>query len=286
MSPPPGRSSAASLDIRPIRAGLGARIEGLDLGSPVDAATHEAIRAALFEHHVLVIPGQDLSPAALVAFSRGFGELEPHLLEQFHHPEHPEILMLSTVVEDGRPLGFATPPDPAFHSDLSYRPLPSRVTLLYALEVPTDGSGDTRFIDTVAAYEALPAEIQRSIGHLRAVHNYAYRYGDRLTPEQLARTEDVVHPVVRRIPETGQRSLFVNPSFTGRIEDLPERASQNLLSQLFEHCEQERFGLTYAWTAGDLVFWDNAATMHAATALPEGARRTLMRTTVIGEVPI
>ncbi|MCB0217375.1 MAG: TauD/TfdA family dioxygenase [Caldilineae bacterium] len=286
MSRADGLASAEPFRISPIRAGLGARIEGLDLSAPLDETTFEAIRRAFFEHHILAIPGQDISAADLVRFSKRFGELEPHLLDQFHHPDFPEILMLSTVVEDGRPLGFATPPDPAFHSDLSYRPLPSRVTLLYALEVPTDGSGDTRFIDTVAAYEALPAEIQRSIGHLRAVHNYAYRYGDRLTPEQLARTEDVVHPVVRRIPETGQRSLFVNPSFTGRIEDLPERASQNLLSQLFEHCEQERFGLTYAWTAGDLVFWDNAATMHAATALPEGARRTLMRTTVIGEVPI
>jgi taurine dioxygenase len=270
--------------IHPIQAGLGARIEGIDIASGLAEDDFEGIRQAFVRDHVVSIPGQRLGADDLVRFSRRFGDLEPHLLTQFHHPDQPEVLMLSTVVEDGRPLGFATPPDPMFHSDLSYRPRPTRATILYALEVPEQG-GDTLFCDTVAAYEALPESIRTAIAGLHAVHNYAYRYGERLSPDELARTEDVVHPVVRTIPETGRRAIFVNPSFTGRIEGLPEPASRKLLDQLFAHCLEPRFGLCYRWHAGDLVMWDNAATMHSATALPAGARRTLMRTTVVGEAP-
>lgn len=273
-----------AMSIHPIQAGLGARIEGVDIAAGLADGDFERIRQSFLRDHVLSIPGQQLSAGDLVGFSRRFGELEPHLLTQFHHPDQPEVLMLSTVIEDGKPLGFATPPDPMFHSDLSYRPRPTRATILFALELPEEG-GDTLFCDTVAAYEALPDSTQAEIDGLRAVHNYAYRYGDRLRPEELARTEEVIHPVVRTIPETGQRAIFVNPSFTGRIEGLPEAASRDLLDRLFAHCLEPRFGLRYRWQAGDLVLWDNAATMHSATALPEGARRTLMRTTVVGEVP-
>lgn len=275
-----------SLDVRPLDAVLGARITGLDLARPLDDATFAQVQRAFDRHHVLSFPEQDLSATALVAFSRRFGELEPHLLTEFHHPDHPEVLMLSTVVEDGKPLGFATPPDPMFHSDLSYRPRPTMATILHALEVPAEGGGDTRFADTEAAYDALSDAMKDRLAGLRAVHNYAYRYGDRLTEEQLARTEDVVHPVVRRHARSGRKSLFINPSFTGRIEGMEPEASRALLDDLFAHCLQDRFTMSYVWSEGDLVMWDNASTMHSATPLPEGARRTLMRTTVVGEVPV
>jgi taurine dioxygenase len=274
------------MEIQPLDAVLGARVTGLDLAQALDTATFARIQAAFDTYHVLSFPDQDLSASALVGFSQRFGELEPHLLTEFHHPEHPAVLMLSTVVEEGKPLGFATPPDPMFHSDLSYRPRPTLATILHALEVPADGGGDTRFADTTEAYDALSDEMKVRLVGLRAVHNYAYRYGERLTPEQLAKTEDVVHPVVRMHARSGRKSLFINPSFTGRIEGMAEGESRALLDELFAHCLQPRFTMDYAWAKGDLVMWDNAATMHSATALPVGARRTLMRTTVVGEVPV
>ena len=274
------------IDIQPLHAILGARITGVDLAGALSEVHFAQIQTAFDTHHVLSFPDQDLSAGALLAFSHRFGDLEPHLLTQFHHAEHPEVLMLSTVVEDGKPLGFATPPDPMFHSDLSYRPRPTMATILHALEVPAEGGGDTRFADTTAAYDALSDEMKTRLVGLRAVHNYAYRYGERLTEEQLAKTEDVSHPVVRKHARSGRLSLFINPSFTGRIEGMEPKASRALLDELFAHCLQPRFTMDYRWSKGDLVMWDNAATMHSATALPVGARRTLMRTTVVGEVPL
>jgi taurine dioxygenase len=272
-----------------------ARVHDLDLSQPLDDETYAALDKAWFENRVLAFPDQKLTEPQLMAISSHFGPLEKHVLENFHHNSYPEILMVSTVVEDGKPLGLADAGS-YWHSDVSYKAEPSRASTLYGVEVPETG-GDTLFCDTAAAYDALPDEMKTRLVGLRAAHDYAHRtkmqattkgIRGELTAEQKAQTPEVFHPVVRTQPETGRKSIFVNPGFTTRIVDLGEDESAALLEELFAHCLQDRFRYRYQWQQGDLLAWDNAVTMHRATVLelPVGSRRTMWRTIISGDAPI
>lgn len=272
---------------------FGARVEGVD-AARLDADAFAQIYRLFLDRYVVGLRGQSLDEEQVIAFSRRLGPLEPHVLKEFHHQRHPEILVLSTVVEAGKPKGLADAGS-YWHSDVSYKAKPSRASALYAVEVPAKG-GDTLFCDMVAAYEALSPEMKRRLDGLKAAHNYEHRmnaqvaaFGVRkpLTEEQKRQTPEVVHPVVRTHPETGRKALYVNPGFTVRIEGVSERESEALKEALFAHCLQDRFRIAYSWRAGDLVFWDNACVMHKATVteLPAGSRRTMWRTIISGDAP-
>jgi taurine dioxygenase len=283
--------------VRPCAAPLGAEIE-IDLSRPLSDTAFAAVEAAFHRHSVVCFRDQALDEARHIEFSRRFGELEIHVLKQYLHPGHPEILMISNVVEDGRPIGIADA-GRYWHSDLSYAPAPSRCSLLYALEVPVaaDGRvlGDTLFASSVAAYDALPEATKRRIADLRAVHRYGDRYarmreagGVRapLTDEQKRRTPDVVHPVVRTHPATGRKCLYVNEGFTVAILGLPEDEGRALLAELTAYAVRPELVYRHKWRRGDLLMWDNCATQHLAVgdyALP--LRRRMHRTTVRGGVP-
>ncbi len=272
-----------------------ARVHDLDLSQPLAAAEFAAIDEAWFAHRVLSFPRQQLTEPQLMAFSSHFGPLEKHVLRDYHHDIYPEILMLSTVVEDGEPQGLADAGS-YWHSDVSYKAKPSRASSLYALEIPEQG-GDTLFCDMAAAYDALPGAMKVRLDGLQAAHNYHHRnrvqvdkkgIRGELTAAQRAETPEVLHPVVRTQPETGQKALFINPGFTVRLEGMPASESAALLEELFSHCLQDRFCFRYKWEKGDVVAWDNAVTMHCATVLdlPAGSRRTMWRTIISGDVPI
>lgn len=274
--------------------GFVAEFEGLELAGPLSEATLAALDEALVAHKVVAIRGQRLAPEDVLRVSRAFGPLERHVLSQYHHPEYPEIIVLSNVVEDGKPKGLADAGS-YWHSDVSYKARPSRATLLHALEVP-DGAGDTLFCDMVAAYEALPEDLRHRLDGLRAVHSYAYRqdlqvrlYGYRspLTAEQRRETPDVSHPAVRTHPVSGRRALYVNPGFTVGFEGLEAAESEALKEAVFAHCLQPQFQHRYRWRAGDVLVWDNAQVMHCATAqeLRPDQRRTLLRTIISGDAP-
>ncbi len=278
--------------VKPMGA-LGARIEGVGLAE-ASAGQLDAIRQAFFDHHMLAIPGQELAVADALAFSRLFGPLEPHVLSEFHHPETPLIIVLSNVVEDGKPRGLADA-GTYWHSDVSYKKRPALATMLYALEVPDDG-GDTLFCNMMTAWDEAPADLKRRLDGLQAIHNYAWRSnalaGDlgvrkALTDEQLRETPSVVHPAVRTHPETGRKAIYVNPGFTVGFVGLDQEESEVLKREVFEHCLQDRFVFRYRWQPGDVVIWDNAAVMHSATTrdLPREKRRTLWRTIIVGEEP-
>ena len=283
-----------SMQFEPLGETFAARIEGVDFSKAVDDDTWTELRTAWLDRHVLSFPDQHLNEPQLLEFSRHLGPLERHVLSEYHHPQFPEILMLSTVVEAGKPRGLADAGS-YWHSDVSYKARPSRASALYALEVPEEG-GDTLFCDTAAAYDALSDEMKERLEGLKAVHSYDYRiqiqvekFGIRkpLTEEQKRETPDVVHPVVRTQPETGRKAIFVNPGFTKAILGLPEDEGEALKQELFEHCLQERFRIRYKWRKGDLLTWDNAVTMHCATVteLPPGSRRTMWRTVIGGDEP-
>jgi taurine dioxygenase len=230
-----------------------------------------------------------------VEFSRGFGELERHVMEKYLLPGHPEVFRVSNIVENGQRIGGS---GEFWHTDLSYVAQPSRGSLLYAVEVPMRGGvvlGDTEFASTAAAYDALPAGLRKELDGLKAVHRFGDIYAKvnaqrgtttALSEEQKRRTPDVIHPVVIRHPFSGRKSLFVNEGFTVSIQGMPEGRSAALLEELYAHCKRPQFVYRHRWQRNDLVMWDNWATIHRATGGYTAEERRLMyRTTLKATVP-
>jgi taurine dioxygenase len=281
------------LKIEPLDAGFGVQLSGINLAvAQRNADSMAALERAFLEHHVVAIREQELDVNDVVAVSRCFGPLEPHVLDRFHHPETRLVLVLSNRVDEyGRALGLQDAGS-FWHSDVSFKQRPAKATLLYALEVPIEG-GDTLFCDMMAAYDALPDELKRTLENAIAVHDYAnrdrvaHRTGTkpRLDAENLRRVPPVGHPVVRRHPVTGRKALYVNPTYTVRIEGMEASRSESLLKEIFDHCLEDRFQMRYRWRPKDVVIWDNAAVMHSATTqkLDPSKYRTLWRTIIVGE---
>ncbi len=287
-------SVSLSFEIRPFAPPLGAEVLGLDLSVPLDEAAFARLHRAHLDHHVLVFRGQQrLTPAQQVAFSRRWGPLQRHVLKQFALPDNADVLIVSNIVENGRPVGLG---DAGYywHSDLSYKERPSLGSFLLAQELPGEG-GDTLFANQHAAYEALPPHLKQAVAGRRAEHWYLARYAELqarspwrpdLSPEQIAEVPSTAHPIVRTHPETGRPALFVSEHFTTRVVGLPEDESRALLAELFQHSTQPEFVYRHRWQDGDMVFWDNRSVMHLAAGCPDHQRRRLHRTTIEGDVPV
>lgn len=286
-------SLPSEFEIRPLPGPLGAEVLGLDLSQPLSDPGFRRLHRAHLEHHVLVFRDQHaLTPAQQVALSARFGPLQRHVLKQFALARHPEVLVVSNIVEDGRPIGLGDAGH-FWHSDLSYKPRPSLGSFLHAQELPAEG-GDTLFANQHLAYETLPEALRQAVAGRWAEHWYLARYAElqqrspwrpNLTPEQIAEVPPAAHPVVRTHPETGRPALFVSEHFTTRVLDLPEEQSRALLDALFRHSTQPELVYRHRWRAGDLVFWDNRSVLHLATGCPASQRRRLYRTTIEGDVP-
>ena len=274
----------------PLTDTIGCRVEGIDIGAPMSDAVFAEIRRALAEHTVLVLPGQDITPEAHIAFSRRFGPLEDHVLADFCLPGHPEIFVVSNIVENGRHIG-AHGGSKRYHSDLSYMEEPSMGSLFYCLECP-GGSGQTAFASMAAVFEALPEATRDRLSSLNAVHDYvwnferAHKTRKPLTEAQKAKTPPVVHPAVVRHPETGRKTLYISEVFTRTFEGEDEAESQKLISEIMAMAEDPRVTYVHDWTPGDLIIWDNRSSVHKAMPFDEAnARRRMHRTTVRGERP-
>ncbi|WP_175704712.1 TauD/TfdA dioxygenase family protein [Burkholderia ambifaria] len=288
----PPEAGAQRFDIVPFDAPLGAEVVGIDLAQPLGAADFARVHRAHLDHHVLVFRDQRITPDEHVAFSRRFGPLQIHVLHQFALAAHPEVLIVSNIVENGRPIGLGDAGH-FWHSDLSYKEKPSLGSLLHAQELPAEG-GDTLFANMHLAWDTLPAHLRRAVEGRRAEHTYLARYAElqarspwrpNLSAEQIAQVEAVVHPVVRTHPETGRKALFVSEHFTTRIVDLSEDESRALLDELFAHSVRAEHLYRHHWRAHDLVFWDNRSLMHLAAGTPDHLRRKLYRTTIEGDAP-
>lgn len=287
-------ANPAPFTIMPSSAPLGNEIVGLDLSQELSDDTFRALERAYNEHSVLVFRNQKLSPEQQIRFSRRFGELEVHVMEQYLLPGYPEIFRVSNIVENGRRIGGS---GEFWHTDLSYVAQPSRGSLLYAVEVPfKDGRalGDTQFTSMIAAYDALPEAMKRRIEGLKAVHRFGDVYAkvskergtSALTSQQKSKLPDVVHPVVHVHPFTGRKSLFVNEGFTVAIVGMSDEEGGALLRELFAHCIRPDLVYTHQWQVGDLVMWDNWATQHRGTGgYSAEQRRLMLRTTLKGSVP-
>jgi len=296
------------ISVRKLGKHLGAEILDVDLSQPLDPGAFAEIADAFFEHQVVFFRGQKLTPAQQIAFTQRFGELEHHVRKEHRLAGHPEILIVSNVVDErGAAIGVQDA-GRFWHSDLSYRQVPSLLSALYALEVPVrDGLvlGKTSFASVAAAYDTLPQDEQQRLRGLRNVHSYRYyraknvqaqneeqARGARtvqehpLNEEQLKSVPDVEVPIVRTHPVTGRKSLFINEAHTSRVVGLPDEEGAALLARLCAHVVQPAFRYEHDWRAGDLLMWDNVSVQHKANFdydLP--LRRVMHRTTVRGSIP-
>lgn len=282
-----------AFDIRPLSNALGAEVFGLDLSRPLSNADFARLHQAHLDHHVLVFRDQDITPAEQVAFSARWGVLQRHVLSQFALAGHPDVLIVSNIVENGRPIGLGDA-GVFWHSDLSYKERPSLGSFLHAQELPADG-GDTLFANQHLAWDFLPDALRKQVQDRRAEHSYLKQYAalqrrspwrPDLTELQVAAVPPVWHPIVRTHPESGRKALFVSEHFTTRVEGLPPDESEALLNALYAHSTQDRFVYRHRWLPGDLVFWDNRSVIHLATGCPADQRRRLYRTTIEGDVPV
>jgi taurine dioxygenase len=255
---------------------LGARIEGIDLGRGVSDGDFKQILRALGEHGVLCFPAQQLETEALVRFGRMFGELEINVANQFHEPDFPEVMVLSNMTKDGKPIGLGDAGQ-GWHTDMSYSKDVALANVLYAIRVPVrDGRplGDTQFRNMHLAYRDLPADLKRRLAGRTATHDFAKfwdmmrsRQGSQrapLTPRQRAEKPPVSQPIFRTHPITGRTVLYCNPGYAVRVDGMPEAESAELLALLFAHQEREAFFYAHAWTEGDVLMWDNIGTVHNA----------------------
>ena len=281
------------LEIAPLADRFAVEIVGLDLARALSDDEFAAVRDAWFAAGVAVFRDQRLTPDRHVAFSRRFGPLIVHAMRRFLLPGHPEILVLSNRRRaDGTPMGFEDA-GRYWHSDISYGARPALGSHLYAVEIPAEG-GDTLFADMRHASAALPAGLRRQIEGRRARHSYTRNWrrnetvkGGRpaLDADERARLGEVAHPMLRRIEDTGEEALFVNPGFTFAVEGMEDAEGEALLAALFEHGTSEAFRYTHKWRKGDLLCWDNRTVMHRATIYDSRQTRHMHRTTLAGKVP-
>ncbi len=281
------------LTTRPLHPKFGVEIEGLDLAKPLSEEDFAFVRHTFAEAGVALIRGQaHITAEQHIAFSRRFGPLEEHVLSQFLLPGHPEIFVVSNIVENGRHIG-AHGGSTEYHSDLAYLAEPSLGSIFRCLECPAEG-GQTAFVSMAAAYDALPEGMRRKLDGLDAVFDYAWSYDIHkahlrgpLSPEQRAKVPPVVHPAVRAHPETGRPALFLSDVWVRRFEGMSEEASKAVLAEIMEIAKAPEMEYRHQWTPGDIVLWDNRSTMHKVTPYDaENTRRLMHRTTITGERPV
>lgn len=279
----------AALNLRPLEGGLGAEVLGLRVAD-VDDAIFPAVYAAFLEHQLLLFRDQDLPPGAQVAFARRFGEVQVHVMDQYHASAYPELYTLTNLDASGRPTGKH--PDRgtmAWHTDGSWRRTTGQATMLYAEQIPSTGGG-TSWADMYSAYDALePAERAR-LARLRAVHNLNFsrnrRHGEEpMTDAQRAAVPPVDHPVIRTHPETGRKCVFLG-DHAETIEGMDYEEARRLIDALNERIVSLARTYTHHWRPHDFMVWDNRCLLHKAGSYDTAREpRVIRRCTVLGEVP-
>jgi len=278
--------SSSLLYVRPTGAALGAEVQGVDLRA-LDDLGFAAIHRAWLDHQVLLFRDQALTDDDLVAVSRRFGELDEAPVQETGQrfvEGHPEIYVISNVVQQGIPIGSLGAGEAVWHTDMSYLPNPPKASALYALEVPPSG-GDTSFCSMYAAWDALPEPLRRRVEGARVKHDGTYNSGgytrQGVTPTDDPRTSPgTLHPLVYVHPETGRRALYLGRRRNAYIEGLPLDASDALLDEIWAWATRDSSTWRHQWRVGDLVLWDNRCTMHRRDAFDSTSRRVMHRTQI------
>jgi taurine dioxygenase len=258
----------ATLRTRPLRPGFGTEVLDADVRR-ADEATLAEVVAAFHRHGALLLRGQTLSPGELTDFIARFGEPEDHTLQMFTVPGHPKVYRLSNRIVDGQPIG-AHNDGVGWHTDYSYKPEPVMATMLYAVEVPPEGS-DTLLADCVAAWNALPPDRQRALEGKVLHHSYQHFMRNRewgameLSDELKRENPDVFHPLIRTHPADGRKALWPSTGTVIEVVGMPNPQGLDLVQELVEFATQDQFVYRHKWRAGDLLMWDNRCTLHTGT---------------------
>ena len=282
-------AAGTALTLRPLVGGLGAEVLGVQVAA-VDDARFPALYSAFLQHQLLLFRDQVLPPAAQVAFARRFGEVQVHVMDQYHASDYPELYTLSNLDATGRPSGKH--PDRgtmAWHTDGSWRRATGQATMLYAEQIPSSG-GETSFADMYSAYDALEPTEAAELATLRAIHNLNFsrnrRHGEEpMTEAQRAAVPPVDHPVVRVHPETGRKCIFLG-DHAEAIQGMDYAEGRRLIDSLNERIVAAARTYTHHWRPGDFMVWDNRCLLHKAGSYDTAREpRVIRRCTIIGEVP-
>lgn len=281
----------AGIRVTPVSGAVGAEVTGVDLAAPLDDTAFATVREAFHAHGVLFFRDQALTREAQLAFARRLGRPEVHPIAN-GMAEHPEVIRVH------KPAGEAAYFGTSWHTDNSFFAEPSAITLLYGETVPVVG-GDTLFASMERAWETLSEPLQGLLLPLRAVHSAARAYDPRTTGEAKYRGEtaityhfsesiydEVEHPVVRTHPETGRRSLYVNPMFTERIAGLAPHESEAVLAMLYAHATRPEHTCRLRWAPGTVAMWDNRCLQHYAVDDYRDSSRVMYRVTIAGTRPV
>ena len=285
------------LRVTSLGAALGAEISGIDLREPLPPGRADEILEVWRMHLVLVFRDQALSTENQRRFAANFGTLherrrggtsfakdkygfyegDPSIRED------PNLMLVSNVRVDGKPIGAVADGDMWFHIDSGYSERPYRYTVLHAIKLPTSG-GDTLFANMYKAYETLPGELKAKIAGRKALHIHEYKRTAKVDlSKDFSASPHYFHPVVATHPETGRKSLFVDRLMTARIEGLDEHESADILARLFDHAERPEMIYAHKWRPGDVVMWDNRCVTHGRTDFPRQEERILRRCTIEGD---
>ncbi|HEY6720144.1 MAG TPA: TauD/TfdA family dioxygenase [Burkholderiales bacterium] len=256
---------------------LGATIEGLDLAKPLSDEELDAVLRALGERGVVRFPRQKLTGRQLADFSARFGKLEINVANAFQEPGIPEVMILSNIVENGKPIGLADAGQD-WHTDMSYSSTIALANVLYGIRIPKRGGkplGATEFSNMHAAYDGLPAEMKRDLEAMTVLHDFNKFWemmrsrGSRrppLTEAQKRAKPPVSHPIFLTHPITRRKVLYANPGYSVRINELPEKESGEMLGFLFEHQLKSEYRYVFHWQEGDVLMWEDIGTIHNAVA--------------------
>jgi taurine dioxygenase len=290
MQSSPTQTGKAAIAIAPTGGALGAEIRNVNLRT-IDRGDFAVILGAWHDHLMLVFRGQELSDEDLTAFSRRFGELDLAPVQESGRrfvEGHPEIYVVSNVMENGVPIGSLGAGEATWHTDMSYLEVPPKASMLYALEVPPAG-GDTYFNNMYTAYEGLPEKLKRRLEGLSLKHDGTYNSGGYLR-QGVAAVDDPMtspgtyHPLVCTHPETRRRALYLGRRRNAYIGGLALAESESLLDELWGYATRAELAWGHKWRVGDLVLWDNRCTMHRRDSFDAAARRVMHRTQIRDEV--
>lgn len=262
----------------PAPGGFGAVVHG-DVRT-FDARQAAEIRAAVYEHKLVMLPGQSLSNAEYIAFARVLGEPQIYFQPNYHHPDHPEIFVSSNVPHDGRKVGVAGT-GRYWHSDYQFFPEPLPLTMIQPIVVSANNRS-TFYIDMQQVLADLPDELAELVRDRRCLHEAKWRYKiqpsdvDKSITEILeefgAETPTVSHPAVMTHPVNGRELLYVSRGFTVGVEGFGVEAGRARLNELFDFIEQERYWRRVPWELGTLLLWDNRQVIHMASDVPPGEK--------------
>jgi taurine dioxygenase len=280
------------LSIKNLDAPLGAEICGIDLSRPMAPSEVEAIEGVWRERLVVVFHGQKLSDPELIAFSRKFGELDPAGPNPYGEPfnkQHPELNVISNVVEDGKPIGNLGDGEAVWHADMTYVDVPPKAAMLHSLEVPPpEAGGNTYFANMFSAYETLPAGLRNASEGKIAVHDASTNSAGMLRKgykevTDVRQTIGALHPLVRTEPKTGRKALFLGRRPNAYVFGLEVPESEALLDALWAHATQARFTMCHEWKVGDLLMWNNLSVLHRRDPFDPKTRRVMHRSQIKGD---